>query len=426
MIPTNDIRCLVAWAFCTLLLVAVFHVLQINEGQLRSSESPMTKNTKKCEKELRRFLHGITSPLLPMGQDLKLLHERCYILDKCFQEEHLRNLDSVQQEITKCCVVLKQAAQWVTGSYNHSKEWEQILEMMVLRVIKTALLISFMAHHSPAPAIEPNCEPFLFKFLDAMQTLKELDSLEKVEFLQKKCHEMNGCYEELLGDLIDCCGALDQLVDVIQQQARKERNARNFEGTMTRHTHKPILISLGILGVVLLGIYFYVHFHSIQEDQNEFAAQEQILNQALPDDKQSSTCRLMLNLFIVRMKQIQADNHTEVLSAQEHCNGLKKCFTSSGAFRGNGNFDIPDFGVKRMELENCCEVLDAAADWFKNSEEPVQYPGVEKCNTDNFGIQGQSIDLPAIAKEKIEWCAQPELEYVQDYFPNDDENKKHV
>ncbi|CAO4376565.1 unnamed protein product [Caenorhabditis nigoni] len=201
---------------------------------------------------------------------------------------------------------------------------------------------------------------------------------------------------------------------------------------MSRLNHKPILIICGIFGLLLLGIYFYVHFHSNQEDQNEFeeqnefAAQEQILNQALPDDKQSSTCRLMLNLFIVRMKQVQADNHTEILSAQEHCNELKKCFTSSGAFRGNGNFDIPDFGVKHMELVNCCEVLDAAADWFKNSEEQVQYPGIEKCNTDNFGIKGQSIDLPEITKDKIEWCAQPQLDYVQDYFPNDDENEKHM
>ncbi|UMM32152.1 hypothetical protein L5515_006055 [Caenorhabditis briggsae] len=228
--------------------------------------------------------------------------------------------------------------------------------MMVWRVLKAALFISFMAPHSPVPAIEPNCEP----------------------------------------------------------------------GTMPRHTHKPILIICGIFGLLLLGIYFYVHFHSIQEDQNEFAAQEQILNQALPDDKQSSTCRLMLMLFIVRMKHIEADSRTEFLSAQEHCSGLKKCFTSSGAFRGNGNFDLPDFGVKHMELEMCCEVLDAAADWFKNSEEQVKYPGIEKCNTGKFGVKGQLIDLPEVAKDELEWCAEPESEYVQDYFPPSGEDEKQM
>ncbi|CAR98388.1 Protein CBG26915 [Caenorhabditis briggsae] len=69
--------------------------------------------------------------------------------------------------------------------------------MMVWRVLKAALFISFMAPHSPVPAIEPNCEPFL----DTMQSI-EFDSLEKVELLQKMCHEMNGCYEELLGVMI--------------------------------------------------------------------------------------------------------------------------------------------------------------------------------------------------------------------------------
>ncbi|CAO4376564.1 unnamed protein product [Caenorhabditis nigoni] len=220
MIPANDIRYLVVWTFCVIILVGVFHLDQVKDSKLSLSESPMTKNRKNCEKELRKFLHGITSPLLPMGQDLKLLNHRCYVLDKCFQQEHLRNLNAVQLEIRNCCIVFDKAAQWVTGSYKHNKEWEQIVEMMVLRVIKAALLISFMAHHSPVPAIEPNCEP----------SLKELDSLEKVELLQKMCHEMNGYYEELLGDQIDCCGALDLLVDVIQQQAEKERNARNFEG----------------------------------------------------------------------------------------------------------------------------------------------------------------------------------------------------